>query len=93
MTATETANDRKRAPRSLGYVVGWLVVVIFVIYPLSIFPAAIAGAWLEHWGIVDLNEPFNVFYWPVVTVVDATEAGGQVGRFLSSLFDSVMPPH
>jgi hypothetical protein len=32
--------------------IGWALVALLVLYPISVFPVALVGAWLKHWGLL-----------------------------------------
>jgi hypothetical protein len=58
----------KGSPRSstwASWAIGWTLVSLLVIYPLSIIPAYVAVLVLRRHGI-DLYAPYEVFYWPII---------------------------
>jgi hypothetical protein len=89
--AHATADAEKPNVRKVGTVVSWAALGLFVIYPLSAVPVAITGAWLQHWGIVDFQPAFEVFYWPVERLLEDTEPGKRVVRFIEPPLSRVMP--
>jgi hypothetical protein len=53
--------------------VAWLLFALFVLYPVSIFPAGLIGAWLVELGIVPERPIFATIenvYAPVIWLVD-----------------------
>jgi hypothetical protein len=85
-------SENPKPPRhSFGWLVGWFVVVVFVIYPLSVVPVAVSCAWLDHWGIVDLRRPFQVFYWPLEELLNETETGKRVSAYLQPPVERLTP--
>ena len=69
---------------------GWGMFAVFVIYPLSIIPAAIALAWLLHWGI-DLRKPFELFYAPVIWAQDNVDWVRRIGDVIGPQIDRLVP--
>ena len=56
------------APRSSiwgSWAIGWMLVTLLVIYPLSMIPAYVVLLVLRRHGI-DLYPAYEVFYWPIM---------------------------
>jgi len=49
--------------------IGWGLMGLFVIYPLSIMPAYVTMLMLMRRGI-DLYAPYRIFYWPIIWLLD-----------------------
>jgi hypothetical protein len=57
--------------------IGWAALAVFVLYPLSIFPASLVGAWSVDLGIFrseTVAVGFDTLYAPVIWVMDRVPA-------------------
>jgi hypothetical protein len=63
--ATRPPEGSERSSTWTSWAIGWALVSLFVIYPLSIIPAYVALLVLRRHGI-DFYAPYEVFYWPII---------------------------
>jgi hypothetical protein len=80
-----TAEGSERSQHGWGGgLVGWFLLAVFVIYPLSIMPAYVMLLLLRSRGI-DLHVAFETFYWPVIWVLENVEWAGRLNNTIEPL--------
>jgi hypothetical protein len=87
------SNEPKK--RSRAFWLGWAAVVVFVLYPLSVFPACLVGAWSVELGIFrseTVAVGIDTLYAPVAWVTDRVPA---LRRAAEVVMDAILPlfPH
>jgi len=90
---TDSAPDSKRQRHNVLWYGAWGLVVVFVVYPLSIFPMSVFCDWLEYWGVVsDEWNVIDMMYYPVLWLADESDVISDAYVAVDELFDPIRPP-
>jgi hypothetical protein len=75
---------------------GWAFLAALVLYPVSVIPVCLTGAWLVEWHIVPLepiSRAVSTFYAPLEWVLDQSPAAERAMNSATRPFQPLLPPH
>ncbi|HEV8000860.1 MAG TPA: hypothetical protein VGP63_13335 [Planctomycetaceae bacterium] len=75
---------------------GWTFLAVLVLYPLSVLPVCLTGAWLVEWHVIS-REPaesvVSTVYAPLAWLMEHSSLAQRAMQTVLDPFEPLAPPH